>query len=496
MTAALLAALLLPAAPPDPAPVGRFLPPAAWGVWFADLDRWDPAAFDAVENYLTTAGGPLAGDDWLTTEFRGLKTDLAAAGAAGLYAPLDPLKLAASDVPPAVILCRPGADPDAVKAAVEAATTEAGDLFFPRPISVETRGGAAAVVCGLEPWPAATDRPAFAAALAAARGAAMGVAYAPTDGQRAGLRQLLPPGGPVPAGLAASVTWAALLFDPTAAGPVRLVVESATPADAAALAAVPNELATRYGDALPPGAAALAADLTPAVAGTRGELAISPDVLSRAFAAFELSGPAQASARSRATNSLKQIGLAMHNFHSTYQSFPPTASYAADGTPLLSWRVHLLPWLDEEDLYKRFKLDEPWDSEHNEALLAEMPEVFRSPRAETGPGMTVVQVPSGPGLPFAGKAGTPIAEFKDGTSNTVLAVEAAAAVPWTKPADWSPDVSGDANPVPGLFAAPDGTAIFLIADGSVHTVRAADFAPDTLRKLLTLQGGEVIEGDY
>ena len=495
MTAALLAALLLPTAPPDPPPVAQFLPPAAWGVWFAEFDRWTPAAFDAAGDYTNAAGGPLAGDDWITTEFRTLRTDLAAAGAAGLYAPLDPLKLAASDVPPAVILCGPNADPDRVKAAVEAAKNGAGDPLFPRPISVETRGGATAVLCGLNPWPSAPDRPALAAALAAADGAAMGIVYAPTDDQRAGLRQLLPPGGPLPAGLAASATWAVLSFDPARGEPVRLVAEAASPADADAIAALPKTLADQYGDALPPGAAALAADLTPAVDGARGTLAVSADVLSRTFAAFELSGPAQSSARSRSVNNLKQIGLAMHNFHASNKSLPPTASYANDGGPLLSWRVHLLPYLDNDRLYKRFKLDEPWDSAHNKALLKEMPEVFKSPRAETEPGMTIYQVPFGPGLPFEGQAGKPIAEFRDGTTQTILAVEAAEAVPWTKPADWSPDVSENANPVPGLFAAPDGTALVGMADGSVHTYRAADLKPATLRKLLTVQGGEVIDSD-
>ena len=495
MTAALLAALLLPAAPPDPPPIAQFLPPAAWGVWFADLDRWTPAAFDAADNYLKTAGGPLAGDDWITTEFRALQTDLAAAGATGLYAPLDPLKLGASDVPPAVILCGPNADPDRVRAAVEAAKNGAGDPLFPRPVSVETRGGATAVLCGLDPWPAAADRPALAAALAATGGAAMGVVYAPTADQRGGLRQLLPPGGPLPAGLAASAEWAALVFDPAKDEPVRMIAEAATPADADALAALPKTLATQYADALPPGAAALAADLTPAVDGTRGTLTVSADVLSRTFAAFELSGPAQSSARSRSQNNLKQIALAMHNFHSTYSSFPPTGSYADDGKPLLSWRVHLLPWLDNDDLYKKFKLDEPWDSAHNKALLKEMPEVFASPRAETEPGMTVYQVPFGPGLPFEGQAGKPLSEFRDGTTQTILAVEAAEAVPWTKPADWSPDVSENANPFPGLFAAPDGSALVGMADGSVHTYRAADLKPATLRKLLTPQGGEVVGSD-
>ncbi len=58
----------------------------------------------------------------------------------------------------------------------------------------------------------------------------------------------------------------------------------------------------------------------------------------------------------------------------------PTA-YSADSTrrPLHSWRVHQLPYLGHKPLFDRFRLDEPWDSDHNLALLSEMPEVYRSP---------------------------------------------------------------------------------------------------------------------
>ncbi len=79
-------------------------------------------------------------------------------------------------------------------------------------------------------------------------------------------------------------------------------------------------------------------------------------------------------------NNLKQIGLAMHNYESTFGTFPP--AYIADkatGKPLLSWRVAILPFLEQDALYKQFHLDEPWDSAHNKTLIARMPPVYRSP---------------------------------------------------------------------------------------------------------------------
>ena len=376
-----------------------------------------------------------------------------------MYVPLDPLRLARSTKPPAFVLLKPGANAEAVKAAVEAAEEAPGRPLFARPVTIETRGGATAIVSGFTPPATATDRPALAAALAAG-GAPTGAIYSPTDAQRAALAALLPPGGPLDPNAAAAAKWAALSYIPAAEKPVRFAAEATTPAAAAALAELPRTLADAFGFALPDGFA-----LT--VDGTRGSAALTLGEARALAASAGVSGPAVAAAARRTQNNLKQIALAMHNFHSDYQSFPPTASYAADGTPLLSWRVHLLRYLDAGELYEKFKLDEPWDSAHNRALLKEMPEVFRSPRATAEPGMTVYQVPFGPGLPFAGRAGVPLREFKDGTTQTILAVEAAEPVPWTKPVDWSPDVSDEtANPVPGLLAGPDGAA-FLCPGGRV-----------------------------
>ena len=61
-------------------------------------------------------------------------------------------------------------------------------------------------------------------------------------------------------------------------------------------------------------------------------------------------------------NNLKQIGLAMHNFHDSYGGFPAAYSTDKNGKPLLSWRVHILPFVEGQALYRQFKLDEPWDS--------------------------------------------------------------------------------------------------------------------------------------
>ncbi|HMF14410.1 MAG TPA: sigma-70 family RNA polymerase sigma factor, partial [Gemmataceae bacterium] len=104
-------------------------------------------------------------------------------------------------------------------------------------------------------------------------------------------------------------------------------------------------------------------------------------------------------ARLQSRDNLKQIALAMHNWHDTYGTFPAAATYRKDGKPLLSWRVALLPFLEQDNLYKQFRLDEPWDSAHNKKLLARMPEIYLVPGQEAN-NATFYQVFVGPSTMF------------------------------------------------------------------------------------------------
>src|SRR5262249_30419081 len=113
----------------------------------------------------------------------------------------------------------------------------------------------------------------------------------------------------------------------------------------------------------------------------------------------------ESASRAQTANNLKQIALAMHNYHSTYNHFPPHAIYSKDGRPLLSWRVLLLPYLEQDAVFKQFKLDEPWDGPHNKKLLAHMPKVFADPNVHTTQPETVYQAFVGPRAIFDGKKG-------------------------------------------------------------------------------------------
>jgi hypothetical protein len=136
-------------------------------------------------------------------------------------------------------------------------------------------------------------------------------------------------------------------------------------------------------------------------------------------------------------NNLRTIGLAMMMHETSRNVFPPAYTTGKQGRPLLSWRVLLLPYLDQQDLYYRFHLDEPWDSPHNLPLAREMPKCFRCPsRPEMQPGYTPYMVIVGPHTVFPGKDGIHLAEISDGPSKTILVVEAQGpGVSWTAPND-------------------------------------------------------------
>jgi hypothetical protein len=161
------------------------------------------------------------------------------------------------------------------------------------------------------------------------------------------------------------------------------------------------------------------------------------------------------------------------------------------GKALLSWRVALLPYLGEDNLYRLFRLNEPWDSPHNKALLSKMPKVYAAPGVTTRePYTTFYQVFVGPHAAFEKhRAMRMPVDFTDGTSNTLLIVEAGTPVPWTKPEDLHFD---EDEPLPELGGAYPGIFNAAFADGSVRpfSTRAN---PDVLRAAITRDMGEVVD---
>lgn len=192
-------------------------------------------------------------------------------------------------------------------------------------------------------------------------------------------------------------------------------------------------------------------------------------------------------------NKLKNIVLAMQSYHDTYKQFPITNNaklFDAQGKPNLSWRVHLLPFLDQQPLYDQFKHEEPWDSPHNITLLDKMPDVFRDPDDDIGGTKTRFVTFTGPNTPYARPQGLRFHGFLDGTSMTLLVVTCGKnkAVPWTKPED----IAFDPDSPVGCLGQLDGPGIYYArVDGAVNIVKAS-IPPKWFQALVTPAGGEVL----
>jgi hypothetical protein len=195
---------------------------------------------------------------------------------------------------------------------------------------------------------------------------------------------------------------------------------------------------------------------------------------------------------------MKQLMLALHNYHDAYGYFP-TDSRDKDGKPLLSWRVHILPYIEQDGLYKRFKLDEPWDGPNNRLLLQSMPSVYILPTAQgkTSAGFTHYRGFSSPGAVFDRRLvinrKRPADEmlitgkFKDGVLDTALVVEAADSVEWTRPDDLDASPGKPAPRMGGFYR--KNRFQILLGDGSVRAVRQ-DLPETTIRALATHSAGD------
>jgi hypothetical protein len=244
-------------------------------------------------------------------------------------------------------------------------------------------------------------------------------------------------------------------------------------------------------------AATVKQDETTVLVQLRGE--INAKTLSQAVTAV-VGEVKKASDRTMRTNNLKQIGLALHSYHDVMKGLPPAALSSVknrDGKPLLSWRVAILPYIEQAPLYQQFDLELPWDHPHNKKLIDKMPEIYVLPGIKTkDPGLTHYQVLVGPGTAFERRkgqtlTGTRLVEMHDGTSNTIMVVEAAEPVIWTKPDDVPYDPK---QPVPKLGPFRDGFFVAL-CDGSTRFIRRT-VNEQTLRALITRNGGEVVPGDF
>lgn len=205
--------------------------------------------------------------------------------------------------------------------------------------------------------------------------------------------------------------------------------------------------------------------------------------------------PAAQSARSAARrmqsqNNLKQLGLALFMYENQYQALPPAVVRDANGQPLYSGFVLLLPFLEQGHIFDRFKKDEPWNSPHNSALSQIPIPVFLDPAVPPGalPNRTDYQFVTGPGTMFEEGRTIQTRDCTDGMSNTIIFIGVGGNNrPWAAPGGW--DGTAVAGPVMGND--PGAGVPVAFADGSVRTLRDPIDAA-TWRALSTRSGNEVI----
>jgi hypothetical protein len=164
----------------------------------------------------------------------------------------------------------------------------------------------------------------------------------------------------------------------------------------------------------------------------------------------------------------------------------------ADGTPLYSWRVLILPYLEQNAAYEAFDKDASWDSPQNSVISSTMIPAYTHPDdMSTG---TSYIMPTGTGLIAEPGKAIKLADVTDGTSNTILVVDAGYPIgPWAAPKDLDVSPNSAYTIGPGGTIQPRNNQItVLFADGSTQTYDVASFPLMELQSMFTRAGGEVV----
>ncbi|MEK6248196.1 MAG: DUF1559 domain-containing protein, partial [Planctomycetales bacterium] len=200
----------------------------------------------------------------------------------------------------------------------------------------------------------------------------------------------------------------------------------------------------------------------------------------------------EAARRTMSKNNLKQIGLALHNYHDVYSGFPPGAIAAEDGTNYLGWQASLLPYVDQSPLFSQIQMGEAWNGPLNKPLYTQPVQAYWNPAISeqfSGDGLALSHY-AGNSQVFPTNVSFGIRNMKDGTSNTLLVGEVSAGLkPWGDPTNLRDPAAGLGR-TPTQFGGPfqNGTT-FLLADGSVRFL-LEDINPEILKALSTPDGGE------
>ena len=197
----------------------------------------------------------------------------------------------------------------------------------------------------------------------------------------------------------------------------------------------------------------------------------------------------EAARRMQCSNHEKQIVLALHNYHDKHGALPPLYTVDDEGKPLHSWRVLILPYIEQRSLYEQIRLDEPWDSEHNRQFHDQMPIIYRCPSMSLGnprKDCSYSAIAGGSFVPAkeAGSVlGLKLEEFTSGLSNTLAIFEVAEPFCWMNP---TADVSLDDFVQNGMNACHSGAVnLMALMDGSIRSYTVMSGGEKTLRELAT-----------
>jgi hypothetical protein len=196
---------------------------------------------------------------------------------------------------------------------------------------------------------------------------------------------------------------------------------------------------------------------------------------------------------------LNQLMLGLHNYHDVYGSFPPACVKDDRGRPLHSWRVLILPYINEQALYEQYDFSVPWNSPHNSRLNDRMPDMFHSCTEVPSKSFANYVVITGPGTVFPFDGCTKLGDISDGAENTILLAEVGSSrVPWLAPIDLPAEEAIRA------WTDPSRTGIScvswrrpMVVFGDRITAFSLDrtLAPESLRSLTSIFGGEPVTKD-
>jgi Protein of unknown function (DUF1559) len=204
----------------------------------------------------------------------------------------------------------------------------------------------------------------------------------------------------------------------------------------------------------------------------------------------------EAARASQCICNLCSIKLALLNYHEAYGSFPPAYVADANGKPMHSWRVLILPFMEQSQLYASYRMDEPWDGPNNRKLIDQRPNVYNCPSRRPSPGLTSYVVIVGPNTAFPGPKTTKLGDIHDGPGSTILVAEVSNVdIAWTEPRDLDAESMSWAidDPKRPSISSPHETGPAVVFADSSYRRLSTYHPPDALKAMTTINGGEHVE---